>query len=204
MLTSGDEHTAPGTPRRPGSSPGGPARGRLIRRLAILLCLLAAVIAAGVPAYVRPQVDQPRRADAVLILSGPYHGRYPFGVELAGRGWAPNLVISNPGGADNPRLTDLCATQRPDIAVHCFVPDPPTTKGEGRELRRLAEKYGWHTVIVVTFRPHISRARFILERCFDGDLVMVPGPSRISAARWAFEYLYQSAGYVRAVLQPGC
>lgn len=200
MLTSGDERTSPGTPQRPSSRP----RRRLIRRLAILLCLLAAVVAAGVPAYVRPQVDPLRRADAVLILSGPHHGRYPFGVDLASQGWAPNLVISNPGGADNTGLTEFCARPRPRITVHCFVPDPPTTKGEGRQLRRLAERYGWHTVIVVTFQPHISRARFILQQCFDGDLVMVASPTDISPARWGFEYLYQTAGYTRAILQPGC
>jgi hypothetical protein len=33
---------------------------------------------------------------------------------------------------------------------------------------------------------------------------MVPNPTPISARRWAFEYLYQTAGYVRALLQPGC
>ncbi len=203
-MTSGDEHTLPGTPQRPVSSPGEPPRGRLVRRLATLLCLLVTAVAAGVPVYVRPQVDQLRHADAVLILSGPAHGRYAFGVDLATRGWAPNLVISNPGGADNPRLTALCATPNPKVAVHCFAPDPPTTKGEGRELRRLATEYGWHTVIVVTFRPHISRARFILGQCFGGDLVMVASQTRISAARWGFEYLYQTAGYARAALQPGC
>ena len=74
---------------------------------------------------------------------------------------------------ENRSLADYCATRHPGLDLHCFVPDPPTTKGEGRELRRLAAQYGWRTVIVVTFRPHISRARFILEQCFDGDLVMV-------------------------------
>ena len=93
----------------------------------------------------------------------------------------------------------------PGVDLHCFAPDPPTTKGEGRELRRLASQHGWRTVIVVTFRPHISRARFILEQCFDGDLVMVASPgSHYRYSRWAFEYVYQTAGYSRAVLQPGC
>jgi hypothetical protein len=58
------------------------------------------------------------------------------------------------------------------------------------------------TVIVVTFRPHISRARFILKQYFDGDLIMVESPAHLSIAQWAFQYVYQTAGYVRAVLQP--
>jgi hypothetical protein len=68
----------------------------------------------------------------------------------------------------------------------------------------LAQQHGWRTVIVVTFLPHISRARFILEQCFTGDLVMVPSPADISVPAWAFQYVYQTAGYLRAVAQPGC
>jgi hypothetical protein len=68
----------------------------------------------------------------------------------------------------------------------------------------LAKQYGWRAVIVVTFRPHISRARFILERCFDGDLVMVANPEHISIPRWAFENVYQTTGYLWAALQSDC
>ena len=72
------------------------------------------------------------------------------------------------------------------------------------ELRRFASRHGWRSVIIVTFRPHISRARFTLEQCFDGDLAMVETPDHISVPRWAYEYLYQSAGYAQAMLQPDC
>jgi uncharacterized SAM-binding protein YcdF (DUF218 family) len=180
-------------------------RRGVTRRFSVPVCLLfTATVIAGLPVYVRPQIDQLRHADAILILGGPYHRRYSFGFELGGQGWAPNLVVSNPRGADNPGLTEYCAAPHAEFAVHCFVPDPPTTKGEARELRRLASQYGWRTVIVVTFRPHISRARFILEQCFDGDLVMVASPAQMSVPRWAFEYVYQTAGYARAVMEPGC
>jgi hypothetical protein len=138
-------------------SAGDCLRRRLIRRFARLVCLLFTAAATGLPVYVRPQIDQLRHADAILILSGPYHRRYPFGFYLAGQGWAPNLVGSNPSWALNPELTDYCAAPHPEFAVHCFVPDPPTTKGEARQLRRLASQHEWRTVIVVTFRPHISR-----------------------------------------------
>ena|SRR5271167_1458416 len=185
---------------------GGEAgRGRRIRRWAVSvwLVLIAAAIA-GLPVYVRPQVDPLRHADAILILGGEGYRRYPSGFQLGQEGWAPKVLVSNPHGPNDPWLTKYCATRHPGLDLHCFVPDPPTTKGEGRELRRLAAQYGWHTVIVVTFRPHISRARFILEQCFDGDLIMVASPAHISVARWAFEYVYQTVGYVRAALQPGC
>ena len=180
-------------------------RRRRFRRVLVSVCLLLVVaVVAGLPVYVRPQVDRPRHADAILILGGPDYRRYTFGLDLGAQGWAPNVVVSNPSGADDPWLTRYCRIPHAGFELHCFVPDPPTTKGEGRELRRLASQHGWRTVIVVTLRPHISRARFILEQCFDGELVMVAIPVQLSVFEWTFNYVYQTAGYVRAVLQPGC
>jgi hypothetical protein len=167
------------------------------------LLLIGAVIG-GLPVYVWPQIDLPQHADAILIVGGEGNSRYLVGLDLAVHGWAANLVVSSPRDARIAWRKDYCAAPPPGLVVHCFVPDPGTTKGEGRELRRLAAQHGWRKVIVVTFRPHISRARFVLEQCFDGDLVMVASPTQMSVTKWAFEYVYQTAGYVRAALQPGC
>lgn len=172
--------------------------------MASICVLVVAAIVAGLPVYVRPQVDPLRHADAILILGGADYSRYPFGLDLGSKGWAPTVVVSNPNGSDDPWLSDYCATPHPEIKLLCFVPDPSTTRGEGRELRSLAARYGWRTVIVVTYRPQISRARFILQRCFDGDLVMVASRTELSLLGWAVQYVYQTAGYLRAVLEPGC
>jgi hypothetical protein len=172
--------------------------------MAFVCLLLIAAVIGGLPVYVRPQIDPLRHADAILILGGTGRSRYTFGLDLASEGWAPKVVVSDPYWPDETWLTDYCAVPHPGLDLLCFFPDPPTTTGEARELRRLAAQYGWRTVIVVTFRPHISRARFILEQCFDGDLVMVASPAHISLPSWAFEYVYQTAGYLREVLQPGC
>jgi uncharacterized SAM-binding protein YcdF (DUF218 family) len=153
---------------------------------------------------VKPQVDPLRHADAILILGGKDYGRYPFGISLGEQGWAPNVVISNPNGPTDTWLAGICGSPHHKFSLRCFDPQPETTKGEGRELRRLAAQYGWRTVIVVTFMPHISRARYILEHCFDGDLVMVASPTSSSVRTWASEYVLQSAGFVRAFLQPNC
>ncbi|AWT56764.1 YdcF family protein [Mycolicibacterium smegmatis] len=179
-------------------------RARIRQVFGLGAVVLAVVFFGGLPIYVVPQVDIPRPADAILILGGPDYRRYGFGLELGAKGWAPTVVVSNPHGPDDPWLTRYCATPHPDFTLMCFTPDPPTTKGEGRELRRLAAEHGWQTVIVVTIRPHISRARFILEQCFDGELVMVALPVEPSLFEWVFHYGYQTAGYAKAVLQPGC
>ena len=94
-------------------------------------------VVAGLPVYVRPQVDPLRHADAILILGGPDYRRYTFGLDPGAQDWAPNVVVSNPKGTDDAWLTRLCAPPQAGFDLHCFIPDPPSTKGEGRELRRL-------------------------------------------------------------------
>jgi uncharacterized SAM-binding protein YcdF (DUF218 family) len=145
-----------------------------------------------------------RRADAIFVLGGNGYQRYPYALELALQGLAPRVVMSNPAGDRDIWLTDLCGQHRYKFTVSCFEPEPATTVGEARELRRLAREQGWRTVIVVTFRPHISRARYILQQCFDGRLIMTEWTPELSLEYWMWTYLYQTGGYVRAALQPAC
>ena len=77
-----------------------------MRRTGAIFATLAAMVgltvAAGYPVYVRPQVDTLRKADAILVLGGTSAGaRYRYGLDLARQGWASNLVLSNPYGAED-------------------------------------------------------------------------------------------------------
>lgn len=177
-----------------------------MRRVAMLVAVLGVLAAVvGYPVYVRPQVDTVRHADAILVLGGSAAGpRYRYAVDLARQGWAPTLVLSNPYGGAQPFVDALCRTPQPRLHVECFAPDPHTTLGEGRELRRLARERHWETVIVVTSVPHVSRARYIIGKCFDGELVMAATPVRLGVVGWAAMYVYQTAGYVKSVLQGDC
>lgn len=171
--------------------------------LAAMVVVLA-LVAAGWSVYVRPPRDEVHPADAILVLGGPGATRYSVGLEYALEGYAPRVVISNPIGSESVWLTDLCTHRRYEFSVSCFEPEPPTTRGEARELRRLAQSEGWGSVIVVTQTPHITRARYILGRCFDGELMVVDSMDDLSAWDWAWGYVYQTAGYIRAALQTGC
>lgn len=184
-------------------------RPRRRRWFAVLVLVACAFIAAGVPVYVAPQIEienlSPyRRADAIFVLGGAIYERYPYALELALEGFAPEVVVSNPNGTKDVWLTDLCDHPRDEFPVTCFEPEPATTRGEAMELRRLAEQRGWESVIVVTFVPQVSRARFILDRCFDGELIMAASPADIALSYWAWAYAYQTAGYMRAFSHTGC
>ncbi|MCE0763144.1 YdcF family protein [Pseudonocardia kujensis] len=169
----------------------------------LVAVLLAGV--AGLPVYVLPQLDTLRPADAIVVLGGTDYQRYPYGLELALQGYAPQVVFSNPNGEQDVWLNDLCTHQRYTFTVTCFTPDPSTTRGEAEAVEHLAEEHGWRSLLVVTFRPHVSRARYILGRCFDGQLVMTDSPGNdLSLETWVWAYLYQTAGYVRAAFESGC
>lgn len=173
------------------------------RFLTAMVILVAAFIAAGWPVYVQPQVDPLRQADAVVVLGGHPYGRFHYGIDIAEQGYAPTVLISNSVGADDVRMQQICEGEY-TVSVSCFLPEPYSTKGEAQEIRRQAEANGWEHIIVVTYVPHLSRSRYIVQQCFDGEVTMSPNPYDVSLEEWAFGYVYQTAGYIRAALDSEC
>lgn len=188
--------------------------------MAALVAVLIIAGLAGYPVYVQPKTDQLAHADAIFVLGGYGDERPAFGASLYQQGWAPNLVISNPGGDGTPPLhpasrwfktwcesptygSDVLGFQ-PVSTKFCPDPSPATTEGEAAAFAKLAAEHGWRSVIVVTFRPHISRARMIFHRCFNGRVIMAESPADIPPLRWAYEYVYQTAGFVKSLFTRTC
>jgi uncharacterized SAM-binding protein YcdF (DUF218 family) len=177
-------------------------------RLAVLASL---VVTAGVAVslminslFVNPAMTKPLTpADAVIVLGGNPYQRFEYGIELAERGLAPEVVISNSVGAADTRMQRICATPT-SVQVTCFLPQPWTTRGEAQEIRTLAQQRGWESIIVVTTKAHISRARYILGRCFGGEIMMTDFPEDLSVVSEVSGWIYQTAGWVRALTQRGC
>ncbi|MQY23571.1 hypothetical protein NRB20_67020 [Nocardia sp. RB20] len=164
-----------------------------------VIVLLAGAVVALWPVYVRPQVDSPARADAVLVLGGAHDGREELGLRLASEGYAPLVLFSDPYER-SPMMNRICHGGY-RVEVECFDPEPRTTLGEGRVLAERARAGRWRRVIVVTFTPHVSRARYVLGKCWGGEILVVDAHPPISFGRWAYNFLYQSAGYVKAVTE---
>lgn len=165
----------------------------------VVIVLLAAGVAALWPVYVRPQVDSPADADAILVLGGAHDGREELGLRLAREGYAPRVLFSDPY-EHSPLMNRVCHGGY-RVEVDCFDPDPRTTLGEGRALAERARAGHWRRVIVVTFTPHVSRARYVLGKCWSGQILMIDAHPPVSFWRWAYNFLYQSVGYVKAVTE---
>lgn len=187
--------------RRPPAvaSIGGVRISRRARLAIVLLCATVVFIGALWPVYVRPHTDAPVRADAILVLGGAHDGREELGLRLAHEGFAPRVLISDP--YEDSELVNRICHGGYSFEVECFDPAPRTTRGEGRYLAERARAEGWRKVMVVTFTPHISRARDILEKCWDGELLMLDARPPIGPLRWAFQYAYQTAGYLKVLVE---
>lgn len=146
-----------------------------MRRLLVVSAALVAVSFAAWTVFVltRPD-DELVRADAVLVLAGNSK-RLPVGVELVRQGVAPVLVLSEDTSGRDLARERLCAGGLPRIVVVCRRAVPYSTRGEARLLAALVRERGWRTVVVVTSRYHLLRARRILERCLGATRLLMHG-----------------------------
>jgi hypothetical protein len=83
------------------------------------------------------------------------------------------------------------------VKLICFEPDPPTTRGEAEVLGRLAKRYHWSSVVLVTTRTQDTRARIITERCFGGSTYVITAPLPLSS--WPYEIAYGWGALFKAV-----
>lgn len=152
--------------------------------------------------------DALRPVDAIVVLGGEHDGREDYGLQLARDGYANTVLISNPYINDEyaehgqSLMERVCSSGTDKIEVICFAPDPSTTRGEAMFTEKLAKERGWKSVIVVSWRYHLVRARYIFGQCFSGDVVMrsVPRDYSRPVDDWAFQYMYQFGGIAKAAI----
>lgn len=174
------------------SSPSSPTRRTFRRTLAVLAVILLAVVA-----YAFTQVgrfltneDALQKADAIAVLAGTKMDRPLEAVDLYTQGYAPRIVLTYqiPEAsfvaltARGIRVPADDADESRGIFITLGVPAeaiilPPrihdNTAQEAQTLRELAQKNGWHRIIVVTSRYHLRRAGFAVRREMAGTGVEI-------------------------------
>jgi uncharacterized SAM-binding protein YcdF (DUF218 family) len=176
------------------------------RLLALVLVLLAAGLlwlAASLYLFALPHDDPVRQADALVVLgSGPHGERFRKAAELRGQHVARNLVVSEPKASRGwVRLRAWCSGGQ----ALCFRARPFTTRGEARQVARLAKEHGWKSIIIVTSRYHVVRARLLYERCFHDKIMVVGASSGKRPLEWLGRVVHEWGGLLYAVtLGRGC
>jgi hypothetical protein len=137
----------------------------------------------------------PAHVDAIVMLDGR-GDRFGTAWRLALARRASTVVIST----STPIRTGSsgCASAVPGVKIICFNPVPKTTQGEAEYAGRLAKRYHWHSVALVTIAPQNTRARLRLERCFRGRIYAVNAP--FPALDWPYEIAYEWGASIKALL----
>ncbi|MFZ2172731.1 MAG: YdcF family protein [Rhodococcus sp. (in: high G+C Gram-positive bacteria)] len=177
--------------------------------LGLAVAVVVAVTFVGASGYVlynHARVDAIEPVDAIIVLGGDHDGRVEYGIRLAEQGVSKNVVLSNPYTHTTKAMSKVCDTRPKSFSVTCVPPAPATTRGEALFTRELASRYGWDSVLVISWRYHLPRARYIFSQCFPGKVLMRPVPREydFSLAEWEYTYIYQSVGFVKALIQGSC
>lgn len=177
---------------------------RILRFAAVIGALFALWLVACFVFVVHPRTSAPQHVDAIFVLGPPSaNGRFDYATQLVAEGYTRNLVISA-GPYEDKSIKAACRNGLAGASVTCFFPVPTTTQGEARKIRELVAQHGWQSVMVVTSRYHVSRARFIIGRCYSGRLLMAAPGGAISLHDWGYEFLYQTGAFAKAVVHPSC
>ena len=76
-------------------------------------------------------------------------------------------------------------------------------------VKRLAADRDWQRIVVVSWRYHLLRARYIFSRCepVEGgtvEFVAVQRPYELSVSLWQYLFFYQVVSFGKAALQGDC
>ena len=183
-----------GRRRRSREVPAGRRRLPRMARIALSTALALILIFAAMTArfLVWPAQGMPAQVSAIVMLAGP-GVRLPVALNLADERRAPVLVVSQ--GHDG--YGSPCPPRPSGVQLICFDPNPPTTRGEAEYIGRLAKKYHWTSVVVVTSRPQATRARMLVERCFVGAVYSATGPLPLRS--WPYEIAHGWGALAKAL-----
>jgi len=150
---------------------------RFRRRILVGVLALVLVFAAlTARILIWPAQGMPSHVDAIVMMAGP-GDRPSVAVQLAREHRAPVLVVSQgQHGYSGP-----CPPPVSGVQLICFDPDPGNTRGEAEFAARLAKKYQWHSIVLVTTAEQDSRARMLMRRCFAGEVYVVTAPQPLSS-----------------------
>jgi uncharacterized SAM-binding protein YcdF (DUF218 family) len=124
-------------------------------------------------------IDDPQKADAILVLGGETNYRPARGLELLSLGYASRLVLDVPA---RDRVYQWTATELAEQWVKSLPQAPQitvcpvrglSTSDEAREADACLKPLGVHSVLLVTSDFHCRRALSIFRRQFPGLNVSV-------------------------------
>lgn len=169
-------------------------RTLLAAGLALLLAAVAALPLLRLAGRTLVEDDPPRRADAIVVLTGSYPDRILEAVALYQEGWAPRILLcrepENAGfrrlrerGVRVPRVFELnrmVAEQLgvPPEAITVLERPAGSTYSEAEVVLAEMLARGWTSMLLVTSKYHTTRAGLIYRHLAGGRVEIIVRPAR--------------------------
>jgi uncharacterized SAM-binding protein YcdF (DUF218 family) len=178
----------------------------VIRRVlfTIVVFVGSVVVVTNAGLFLFPRTHTPAKADAVVVFRGGRGERLNTALRLMEAKVAAHLIIPNGTVASWPQANRLCRG-RHSFTVSCPDPEVENTRGEARAIAGVARDKGWRSLVLVTSTYHVTRARLLLGRCFDGRLDAVKAGPGLTPGRYLARVSHEWAGLAEAELvNRGC
>jgi hypothetical protein len=138
-------------------------------------------------------VNNPQRADVIVVLAGETYRRPNRGLELLSQGYAPRMLLDVPAGEmvygqSAVALAQQYIRQLPQSQSVAVCPIfGLSTKTEAQDVARCLQPSGAHSVLVVTSDYHTRRALSIFRHELPQYSIYVASasdPSQFSPSWW--------------------
>jgi uncharacterized SAM-binding protein YcdF (DUF218 family) len=138
-----------------------------LARILMLVSVAALVVGIGGPYWL--VVDQPEKADVILVLAGETKTRPPLGLQLLSQGYAPRLVLDVPAEERiyQWKLSELAGKYLESLPASKATSVCPihglSTRDEARDALQCLQSLGVRNVLIVTSDYHSGRALAIFR-----------------------------------------
>jgi len=157
------------------------------------MTLIVAFGAVTARLFVWPAEGMPAHVSAILMVAGP-GDRLAAALNLARDHRAPVLIVSQgKQGYGGP-----CPPATPGVKTICFDPNPSDTRGEVEFAARLAKRFGWSSLVLVTTRVQDTRARILMKRCFRGSIYV--STASLPLESWPYQIAYEWGALFKALV----
>jgi hypothetical protein len=66
-------------------------------------------------------------------------------------------------------------------------------------------EHHWSSATVITMTPHIARTRVLMDRCVtSGEVTVIGNADHLRIRDWVYQFFYQTGGFIKVALMPGC
>ena len=143
--------------------------GSLLLALACAALLLSARAGASAAARWLSTGGPPRNADLLVVVAGGARERLQTGADLFRRGYAPEILVTEPMPQDGMEALLGMAPGAGGHRLHACADRVTSTVGDALCVRQLVESRGFRSILVVTSPYHCRRLEMIFRRTL-GDL----------------------------------